>query len=169
MRLPISPPRGLHRFPGKRDILAESRAVRPTRNQAAYIAGSASSVSAVATIRPPMIATAIGPRRRCATAGSSPAPPRPRSARSGGNDAPPDSTTACRSGTPAARVLLDLVDQDDRVALIMPISAITPSSATKPKGRSSSSSAARHAGDAHRAGQEDQHRALEALQPASAA
>ena len=32
-----------------------------TRNQAAYSAGRNSSVSAVATIRPPMIATAIGP------------------------------------------------------------------------------------------------------------
>ena len=34
-----------------------------TRNQAAYSAGRKSSVSAVATISPPMIATAIGPKK----------------------------------------------------------------------------------------------------------
>ena len=33
------------------------------RNHAAYMAGSASSVKAVATIRPPMMATAIGPQK----------------------------------------------------------------------------------------------------------
>ena len=34
-----------------------------TRNHAAYIAGSDSSVSTVATINPPMMATAIGPQK----------------------------------------------------------------------------------------------------------
>ena len=35
---------------------------RRTRNHAAYIAGKASSVSTVATTRPTMMATAIGPQ-----------------------------------------------------------------------------------------------------------
>src|SRR5690606_15397741 len=42
---------------------------RLTRNHAAYIAGSASSVSAVATISPPMMATAIGPQKRLRDSG----------------------------------------------------------------------------------------------------
>jgi len=36
-----------------------------TRNHAAYNAGKNNKISAVATMRPPMMATAIGPKKRC--------------------------------------------------------------------------------------------------------
>src|SRR5205085_3156196 len=73
-----------------------------TRKQAAYIAGSASRVSTVATMRPPMIATAIGPQKtdrdsgiiaRTAAAAVSTMGRRRRTA---------DSTIAFHVGTPLA-------------------------------------------------------------------
>ena len=77
MRLPISPParsamRKSTPTEVKTQILAAKSAVFRTiqaqavsflmRNAAAYMAGKASRVSTVATIRPPMMATAMGPQ-----------------------------------------------------------------------------------------------------------
>ncbi|MDT4843091.1 hypothetical protein FQZ97_770110 [compost metagenome] len=53
-----------------------------------------------------------------------------------------DSTIASQAGTPAARSSSIWSIRITALRWIMPISAITPSSATKPKGRFSSSSAA---------------------------
>eukprot|EP01034_Spumella_vulgaris_P025964 gene25962-32476_t len=53
----------IHRPDRPLEIAARAASVgRGTRNQAAYMAGSASKVRAVATIKPPMMATAIGPQ-----------------------------------------------------------------------------------------------------------
>src|SRR6185369_17680383 len=73
VRLPISPP--ARPFLGEPAILCDgpcppfgreksfqATLSRLTRNHAAYIAGSASNVSTVATISPPMMATAMGPQ-----------------------------------------------------------------------------------------------------------
>ena len=89
---------------------------RFTRNHAAYIAGSASKVSAVATIRPPMMATAIGPQNTLRDSGIIASTAAAAVSTIGRKRRTADSTIAFQVGTPRRAVLLDLVDQDHRVA-----------------------------------------------------
>ena len=101
-------------------ILAGCQASRPrraglTRNRAAYIAGSASSVSAVATISPPMMATAIGPQNTLRDSGIIASTAAAAVRMMGGSAAPP-LDDRIPGGDAALAVVLDLVDQDHRVA-----------------------------------------------------
>ena len=87
-----------------------------TRNQAAYIAGSESRVSAVATISPPMIATAIGPQKTLRDSGIIASTAAAAVRTIGRQRRTAASTIAVAAGDAAGAVLLDLVDQDHRVA-----------------------------------------------------
>ena len=92
------------------------RFARFTRNQAAYMAGSDSSVSAVATIRPPMIATAIGPQNTLRDNGIIASTAAAAVSTIGRKRRTAASTIAFQVSTPLGAVLLDLVDQDHRIA-----------------------------------------------------
>jgi|GEM_PF-2690449 len=104
------------------------------------MAGSASSVSAAATISPPMIATAIGSQNtlrdsgiiaRTAAAVSTIGLKRRTAA----------STIASQAGTPCRRSCSIWSIRITELRTIIPNNAITPSSATKPNGRFSTSRA----------------------------
>ena len=69
-----------------------------------------------------------------------------------------DSTMASQVGTPRARSCSIWSIRITELRWIMPMSAITPSSATKPNGRPEQQQRARHARDAQRPRQEHQHR-----------
>ena len=91
-------------------------AERGTRNQAAYSAGRNMSVNIVATSNPPIMLTAIGPRKtRCVRAGSWPVwqlmPLEPQGGRGGRasyNSVP--RLKAC------GQIVINLVDQDHGIA-----------------------------------------------------
>src|SRR6185369_4234304 len=82
---------------------AGTTSTRFTRNHAAYIAGSASSVSTVATMRPPMIATAIGPQNTERDSGIIASTAAAAVSTIGRNRRTADSTIAFQVGMPLAR------------------------------------------------------------------
>ena len=114
---------------------------RFTRNQAAYIAGNASKVNTVATTNPPMIATAIGPQNTLRDKGIIASTAAAAVSTMGRMRRTADSTIASQAGTPRARSCSIWSIRITELRWIMPISAITPSKATKPNGRFKSSSA----------------------------
>ena len=71
-------------------------------NQAAYIAGKANRVKAVATINPPMMATAIGPQKTLLDRGIMAKTAAAAVKTMGRNRLTVDSTMASQAGTPAA-------------------------------------------------------------------
>jgi MFS family permease len=104
-----------------------------------------------------------GPRTRCATAGSWPArPPRP-SARWGASGAPPIRRWHPRPARRCA-VLLDLVDQDHRVAHDHAHQRDHAQQRHEAERPVQQQQRRRHAGNAQRPGQEHQHGATEAVQ-----
>ncbi len=111
------------------------------RNQAAYIAGSANRVSRVATIRPPMMATAIGPQNTERDSGIMASTAAAAVSTMGRMRRTALSTMASQAGIPLARSCSIWSIRITELRWIMPMSAITPSSATKPNGRFSASSA----------------------------
>ena len=115
---------------------------RRTRNHAAYMAGSASRVSTVATTSPPMMATAMGPQNTLRDSGIMASTAAAAVSTMGRSRRTAASMMASHAGTPRARSSSIWSIRITELRWIMPMSAITPSSATKPKGRPNTSNAA---------------------------
>ncbi len=88
-----------------------------------------------------MIATAIGPQNTLRDSGIIASTAAAAVSTIGRRRRTADSTIASQAGTPAARSLSIWSIRITELRWIIPISAITPSSATKPNGRFSNSSA----------------------------
>ncbi len=122
-------------------ITALAAAGRRTRNHAAYSAGRNTSVSTVATTMPPIIATAIGPKKSLRVSGiiaSTAAAAVSTIGRKRRTVAP---TIASHGAAPAAMSCSIWSTRITELRMMMPDSAIVPSIATKPNGLPKASSA----------------------------
>ncbi len=102
------------------------------------MAGSASSVSTVATTSPPMIATAMGPQKTERDRGIMASTAAAAVSTMGRSRRTADSTIASQVGMPLARSCSIWSIRITELRWIMPMRAITPSRATNPNGRPSS-------------------------------
>ena len=145
-------------------------ASRRTRNHAAYSAGRNTSVSTVATTRPPIIATAIGPKKSLRVERDH----REHRRRGGQHDRPEAAHRRADDRVPRRRRRRAMSwsiwsTRITELRMMIPDSAIVPSIATKPNGLPNASSAERHADQPERRGQHDHRRAREAPAAGSSA
>ena len=103
-------------------------------NHAAYNAGKNSNVSAVATINPPMIATAIGPKNTLRDSGIIASTAASAVNTIGRKRRTVASIIACHGLSPAAMSCSIWSTRITELRMIIPDNAMVPSMATKPNG-----------------------------------
>src|SRR4249919_1603578 len=120
----------------------DSAASRRSPNHAAYRAGTKKIVSTVATVRPPMIAIAIGPQNTLRVSGTMASTVAAAVRTTGRARCTAASTTALQRSRPAAISARIWSTRITALRMIMPDSAMTPRIATKPSGAWHTSNAA---------------------------